>query len=379
MGEFMLNYRHSELFTSVGIMDRDCIIATGKSGYLLYGPYVKLKRGHYRIRIYASFEFTQPSAVIVVDVVSKKGVIQHLAKNLNQHYIQNKKKYIEIDLNLDNVAEDVEVRIWVSSGVSGYVRSLHIVETGQINKVLMQDIPNWNRVANRLTTKPTLVILHIPKTAGTSLFHMLWDALPNARMGWYGYNFFESDMNDYKAMPNWNAPCLSSDFDLIGGHLGFQEISKLNKGVVQFASVIRNPVDLVYSYYNHIVNNDYRHPLRSKIDMDSIEYTLTNCQEFISEVSNIQCRYLSGRPSFEETKALIDEAGMIIETMENMAVFLKKISQTLGFVDENCFTYFNENVGTKNYKSKFQSKTTDQIIRQLMGEDEKLYKYIRLL
>lgn len=117
------------LLTQVGIIERSRLYSSGNRGFLLYGPYVPLNLGLYRLKVYG--EVIRGGDAAWVDVVSKSGKELHWRGVLTQQaaapgLIAN------ADVLVSNNIDDLEIRVHVGTNdevrVDGYsLRAQHSV------------------------------------------------------------------------------------------------------------------------------------------------------------------------------------------------------------------------------------------------------------
>lgn len=113
------------LRTEIGIMSRDgSIHTTGRTGYLVYGPYATLEPGRYRLKV--NGEFNGADGMLgTVDVAVQQG----------EHIISTKpiisrtddaNVLAEIDFELDQMATNLEFRIHVHAQTTGSFRGYEV-------------------------------------------------------------------------------------------------------------------------------------------------------------------------------------------------------------------------------------------------------------
>lgn len=86
------------------------LVSSGRAGFVLFGPYVPMKAGHYRLLALGSGKVTSTAWM---DVVSSKGTVQHGKFALASP--QGDGVLAEGRIQLDEPVEDLEVRVYVSA------------------------------------------------------------------------------------------------------------------------------------------------------------------------------------------------------------------------------------------------------------------------
>lgn len=136
--------------------------------------------------------------------------------------------------------------------------------------------------------KQVLVFLHIPKTAGSSLSHVIHRQFNQESI------FFIRDLIPKQSFEKWNA--LTSEgknkYLCISGHVPFGLHEYNNRNVV-YTSMLRDPLERIISFYYYILR-DKKHYLHKTIlskNMSLLEFVDS---ELTSELCNDQTRYISG-------------------------------------------------------------------------------------
>jgi hypothetical protein len=98
-------------------------------------------------------------------------------------------------------------------------------------------------VPTALSKTDRIVFLHIPKTAGTSSVQYFTDMFGSSNIGWLGRDFTIDELLEGRNFDNYR---------VIGGHFAKAHAANLPFPVV-YISIVREPVDRVISYYQHIL------------------------------------------------------------------------------------------------------------------------------
>ncbi|QBM77838.1 glycosyltransferase [Sphingomonas sp. AAP5] len=113
------------LLSLVGKRRRREIESAGKAGYLVYGPYMPLQAGSYRVTATGSFEDSTGGEYL--DISSNRGKTHHVNAPLD--WDQARWRYSGI-LDLGQGIDDIEIRIWVDE------KSLISLESIEIKPVI---------------------------------------------------------------------------------------------------------------------------------------------------------------------------------------------------------------------------------------------------
>jgi hypothetical protein len=100
------------LLTQVGQRQGSYIISTKKNGFLIYGPYVLINAGRYRLRVVGEIFLNQ--GISWVDIVAGNGDIL-----IEKFALQNDLSgvLLEEEITIYNKVDDMEIRIWVDDSV----------------------------------------------------------------------------------------------------------------------------------------------------------------------------------------------------------------------------------------------------------------------
>lgn len=101
-------------------------------------------------------------------------------------------------------------------------------------------------VPRALSESDRIVFLHIPKTAGSSTMFYFIDMFGRSNVGWLGHDFTVEDLADGR--------CLER-FRVIGGHFTKADAVHWRFPKI-YVSIVREPVDRILSYYQHIRNTE---------------------------------------------------------------------------------------------------------------------------
>lgn len=124
----------SRLYSSTGRKDNGVIYSTGRKGHLMYGPYIDLKKGTYRLVLLGNLskiKGIQPYIEIVADNINEDSC-KHILKVSN-----DLKNIADFNFTLERDVTNFEVRIWAPAIASIEIKSFTIYEVSEsmvINK-----------------------------------------------------------------------------------------------------------------------------------------------------------------------------------------------------------------------------------------------------
>lgn len=138
--------------TQVGRLVRGCMVATGESGLLLYGPYVPVSAGSYTVRIYWG-----GSAKASVDVCSSAGVNIHTKLEFAGEGVPHGLQMVDVDLILEADVTDLEVRVWVNDGADLWLDRVEIHPLSAATFATGPGLPGDLVVAGPLDSENTVI------------------------------------------------------------------------------------------------------------------------------------------------------------------------------------------------------------------------------
>ena len=167
--------------------------------------------------------------------------------------------------------------------------------------------------------RPQVVFIHIPKTAGTSQRALFYHNYGQENVFWFGVQGRPS-----RWVPSRIVLSRLMDFDAVGGHRSFRFFRHIDQRVL-FASVVREPVARVASLYNYfrsrIAEPNRTGWLWSGLDPHSIVRTIFECQRFRREISNSQCKYLSGGNTFAQVQSVLESRNFVVGSFDDLGSF----------------------------------------------------------
>ena len=122
-------YWPDDLFTQVGVQTSSAISTNAKPGFLVYGPYLSLPAGNYRLQVLGHLGFaTKPvdaskqATIGILDISAQFGtkIIASMALQ------ESASKIAQLDFQLERDTHDVEFRIQVGANVQGQVSAYRL-------------------------------------------------------------------------------------------------------------------------------------------------------------------------------------------------------------------------------------------------------------
>lgn len=114
------NWLPKDNFSTINgkLTDKGTLISNGNEGFLLYGPYMKLENGEYKLKIRGSLvEPTKDSLLGYVDIVHSKATQQIVRVPIKLDEIEKGDIVKELLFSLGSPVQDLEFRIYVNKGV----------------------------------------------------------------------------------------------------------------------------------------------------------------------------------------------------------------------------------------------------------------------
>jgi len=121
-------YLGDDLFTQTGAREGSAIVTNGQLGFLVYGPYVSLPPGHYRLMVMGQLnqlKLPSPANIGLIDVSTNFGKKIIASKPLYATAKFNQ-KITQIEFTLERNTPDIEFRIQLNSETTGRVEAYHL-------------------------------------------------------------------------------------------------------------------------------------------------------------------------------------------------------------------------------------------------------------
>lgn len=211
-----------------------------------------------------------------------------------------------------------------------------------------------------------LLFLHIPKTAGISLFYALKKIYGNEHTLRYDQISIEN-RNKYLSMSHDEL----NRFNFITGHFTLPVFKSKNISNYKIITILRDPVDRELSAYFY-VKTESKHPLFEKYkDMDLYKY-LDHYEK--NGIRNFQCWQLCEKASFEAAKEVIDNQIYLAATNNNLKAFYKIMQHKLNLPEIEVM--HKNKTSFRLYANELHPDIVNRI-RKLTEEDNKLYNYVK--
>lgn len=234
-----------------------------------------------------------------------------------------------------------------------------------------------NDLRNRIQKEKSLIFVHIPKTAGTTLSTII------ARQ--YRPNdifVFKSSVPLPQAIDEfWKMPeSQKTKFKVIKGHF-YYGLHDLLPQKCSYITMLREPVDRLISYYYFIRNWRDHHLHQKAMSMSLVDFT---CYSNISKwFDNGQTRFISGQnPDYRQVSSeILKQANKNIENYflvgiqeyfdESLLLFQNKLQWK-----KPCY-YKQKNVNRLRINKKYISDKELKIIEGFKELDIDLYRYAK--
>jgi hypothetical protein len=224
--------------------------------------------------------------------------------------------------------------------------------------------------------KQTIIFLHIPKTAGTTLHRIIERHYPRDRI----YTFWQDGSpEDFENLSH----ARRSEFYMLRGHVGFG-VHELLPGPSTYFTVLREPIDRVVSYYYFVrrTSQHYCHELVTSNNMSLKEF-VNSRRDFM--VDNGQTRMLSGLGQGHElgfgkcTKEHLEKAKRNLQEKFSVVGLTEAFDETLLLLKSEFgwrkIFYARQNVSTDRPIKDELSQSTLNAIAQNNLLDFELYRF----
>lgn len=225
---------------------------------------------------------------------------------------------------------------------------------------------------SNLKGNETVLFLHIPKAAGTTLHSIIHDVYPAENV----YDIPLIDIEDFKKEFKNYPDCKKQNIKLLKGHM-YYGLHELMPGPCTYITMLRDPVERVVSYYYYVRGLPGHHAHKAAIRMELGEFIINNST---IEVNNDQTRRISGMDQvYPETgemlslaKSNLREKFSVVGITERFDESLILLQETLGWKIK---TYSRLNQTGSRPEVKNISSGTLKIIEDFNRMDIELYRY----
>lgn len=225
-------------------------------------------------------------------------------------------------------------------------------------------------IENRAKTK---IFLHIPKTAGTTLYGILWRLYEGEEI--YTIDHVNHSLNDFKLLPDER----KEKIKMLTGHINFGIDQFLPQPATYF-TFLRDPVALAISYFYYL-RGELTHPHHQLAQSMSLEDYMD--RRLDENMSNVQTRMLAGRGKsgqyYECTEADLETAKNNLQHAFAVVGLTDKFDETLVLLRQaygwqNVY-YARMNVTRNKPKRNAISQETLSVIKQANQLDSELYRF----
>jgi len=223
-------------------------------------------------------------------------------------------------------------------------------------------------------TNETLLFLHIPKTAGSTMYKVLGRQYSRAET----LRLDSSQIAQFKTLPATQR----GRYRLIKGHLYFG-FHRYIPGASTYFTFLRRPVERVLSFY-YYARSTPDHYLYSQLVNERLDLRTVLARELTPEIRNGQTRQLAGDewedPQRVVTRAALERAKAnlthfrVVGLLEEFDASLLLLRRAFGW---HLPFYIKENVTKEKTDETFLDPETRGLIEEANRLDLELYDYAR--
>ena len=240
----------------------------------------------------------------------------------------------------------------------------------------------------KLKSKQSLIFLHIPKTAGTTLHQIIEKQYESTSILKIGINT-QKCIDKFKNLPEKER----EKFRVIKGHMAFG-LHEFLPQPCTYITMLRDPIDRVISSYYYVLRAPVHYLHEYVTTTTSRQMSLKDfvCSGICTDLDNGQTRRLAGvsvgRLSGSQTVNFGESSTELLEkAKENLTNYFSVVG-TLGKFDEflllakqsfgwsNCY-YARQNVTNKRPLKEQISEDTLETIEKYNQLDIQLYKFVQ--
>jgi hypothetical protein len=214
--------------------------------------------------------------------------------------------------------------------------------------------------------QPLLCVVHIPKTAGTTIRETLGSILGYDKIYWIGHQ---------RSVSHWENSVGKDfeDFLVVGGHVSAPEFDKIRRPKV-FMAVVREPVRRAISLFDFITRGpDIEHPLRNTLGGLGLVDAMEKSDEFHNEIANFQCTMIGGAPTYSSALQSICEREWFIDCDARVEELVSRVCRKFGWpLAPAPLVHANVNQ-RKRYLVKYSASHIAAALKDINHEDSRLY------
>lgn len=223
-------------------------------------------------------------------------------------------------------------------------------------------------MATEPQTRPLVIFLHIPKTAGTAFRHMLYESVVCRDLD--QHPMLIQSKREWKGDIN----AVADKVDVLCGHFPFGIHERIQGRACEYVTILRNPIDRVLSYFDYVRTTKEHHYYKHA--QHGIGQFLIDGNDN-RELDNLQVRLLSNNLKGDVTEEDLHSAIHNIQqwfavagVQERFAKFLEIITEKYGW---SCV---NQQLNRSKSKSQVHI-TTRWKIADMNALDIRLYEHVR--
>ncbi len=212
---------------------------------------------------------------------------------------------------------------------------------------------------------PKIFFLHIPKCAGNSVWHALWDISGRRR------SYQVAVRKHILAFQGAPASKLEA-YDVVGGHgplnMYAEKLSDMPERL-KF-TILRHPLERIVSAFNYISAKP-RHPFHKKVSNDSFS-------NYVRDASmcrpNMMSQLISGEPCAEKTLEILENWFDLYCDFDRIDDLVAELYRSAGRLPKSTA---HKNKGVPKFKVSDIDPKLISFIEETHSEDLKLYKLIQ--
>ena len=223
---------------------------------------------------------------------------------------------------------------------------------------------------------PSIIFLHIPKSGGTTLHHIIESQYPPGAVYTIDGAHVRESIAAFKAL----SPEARSRLLMVKGHMAFGLHAWLQQPAT-YITLVRDPVERAISHYYHIVRTPHHthYPTVVGQNMSLQDFVLAGVSRI---VDNGQVRALAAQedvPYGECTSDMLAQARANIEGHFTLVGLTERFDETLVLLKQafgwQVRAYSRQNVGQNRPVTEAVSGEARQLIEELNQYDLQLYHF----
>ncbi|MCA9921181.1 MAG: sulfotransferase family 2 domain-containing protein [Anaerolineales bacterium] len=239
-------------------------------------------------------------------------------------------------------------------------------------------VPNDISAGER--NKNTTIFLHIPKSAGQTLFQILDREYKRSNIYTFqgGRRRLAASIEEFKQLPSAER----NRYHLLRGHVSFG-VHHLVEQPFTYVTILRDPIARIVSHYNYVLRTPAHalHDLATSSGMDIARYVSSGIS---TELNNGQVRMIAGVgssvPFGECNESHFAKAISNLETHFSVVGLTDRFDETILLMHQNLYWrklpyYTKRNVTKQRTDVMRLTAVTINLIRQYNALDCRLYDY----